>query len=445
MTPENEKSAAGPRRDLSRRSFLAAAGAAMAAPIVVDPEFAARAVHLLGRETLKVGLVGCGGRGTGAAIQALRADKGAVLWAVADLLEDRIKGSLAGIEEELGEQAAGKIDVGDRKFLGFDAYKSLIASGVDVVLLCTVPAFRPAHLEEAVRAGKHVFCEKPMAVDAPGLARVRAAAREAKAKGLSLTSGFCWRYHDAMRATFGKIHEGALGDVLSVHTTYHTSTLSARPRKPEWSEMEFQLRNWWHFTWLSGDHIVEQACHSIDRLAWALNDAVPISCTALGGRAAREGETSGHVFDHFAVIYEYANGLRAHHTCRQIDHCPNDNRDYVYGTKGWSVVNGWAPPWEIKDLSGKTTWRYDGPVRDMYQNEHDHFFASIRAKSAVNDGEWMCNSVQMALMGRMAAYTGQTVTWDQCTNSREDLSPAKLEFGPMPQPPVAVPGKTKFI
>jgi predicted dehydrogenase len=259
--------------------------------------------------------------------------------------------------------------------------------------------------------------------------------------------GFCWRYGDAERAVFKQVNSGAIGDIITVQTTYLTSTLTKRPRQPEWTDMDFQLRNWWHFTWLSGDHLVEQAVHSIDRLAWATNDKIPVRCIALGGRAARNGPEHGNAFDHFAVVYEYDNGLRAFHTTRQIDGCPSDNSDYIYGTNGSCEVNGWKPLHVCKDRTGKVIWSYDapGPRRDMYQNEHDELFASIRAGTPINNGEWAANSTMMAIMGRMAAYTGQTITWDQAMKSQEDLTPATMAFGPLPMPAVAIPGQTKFV
>lgn len=430
---------------VTRREFLSAAAGALATPALAEA-MAARHAFAGGDDTLRVGLIGCGGRGTGAAVQALRADKGTVLVAMADLFEDRLESSLAGITEAMGDAASQKVRVSaERKHLGFDAFQKVIDSDVDVVLLTTTPNFRPVHIEAAVRAGKHVFAEKPMAVDAPGVRRVLAAAAEAKKKNLGLVSGFCWRYGNAERAVFERINAGDIGKVMAVHTTYHTGTLSPRPRKPEWSDVEWQMRNWWHFTWISGDHIVEQACHSIDRLAWAMGDRTPVRCNALGGRAARKGAESGHVFDHFTVVYEYDDGARGFHTCRQIDGCPSDNTDYVYGTAGRAVVNGWIPQHDLFDLDGNVKWRYDGPRRDMYQNEHDAMFASIRAGRPINDGEFMMRSTMMAIMGRMSAYTGQMLTWEQALNSQEDLTPPNLGFGSMEVPPVAVPGVTKFV
>lgn len=435
---------------VTRRQFVMAAAAAAAVPAITGCEGLPRAgalplAHAGGSDTLKVGLIGCGGRGTGAAMQALRADRGARLTAMGDVFAERLESSLAGLTKAFGDEAGEKLQVvPERRFIGFDAYRRVIDSGVDVVILTTPPGFRPMHLKAAVEADKHVFCEKPMAVDAPGVRSVLASAAEAKRRRRALVSGFCWRYGDAERAVFDQVNSGAVGDIVTVHTTYHTGTLSKRPRKPEWSDMEFQLRNWWHFAWLSGDHIVEQACHSIDRLAWAMNDRTPLRVVSLGGRAARTGEESGNAFDHFAVVYEYEGGIRAFHTCRQIDGCPSDNTDYIYGTKGQCFVNGWTPMHIVKDLDGRTVWSYDGPRRDMYQNEHDVLFRSIREGTAHNDGTWMSQSTMMAIMGRMAAYTGQTITWEQAMNSQDDLSPPEYAWVSLPTRPLAVPGKTRF-
>jgi predicted dehydrogenase len=429
---------------IGRREFVKSALAAGAAGLVVPSAFAARA-YAGGSDRLRLGVIGCGGRGTGAAVQALRADPGAVLVAMGDVFADRLEPSLAGITEEMGKDAAAQIDVpASRRFLGFDNHLRVLDAGVDVVLLTSYPQFRPAHLAAAVDAGKHVFAEKPLAVDGPGVRSVLASAAKAKAGNKALLVGFCWRYNQGMQATFEKILAGGIGRVVTVHTTYLTSTLSKRPRKPEWSDMEFQLRNWWHFTWVSGDHIVEQAVHSIDRMAWAMNDRLPTRCICLGGRAARSGPEHGNVFDHFSATYEYEDGTRAFHSCRQIDGTPSDNTDYVYGSSGSATINGWAPTYQLRDPGGKELWKFDGQVTDMYQNEHDALFKSIRAGTPINDAERGANSTLMAIMARMAAYTGQTVTWDMALNSQEDLSPPSYTFGPLPTPEVAVPGRTKF-
>ncbi|MGQ0628033.1 MAG: Gfo/Idh/MocA family protein [Phycisphaerales bacterium] len=439
--------------DISRRMFLRTAAAVLPAGAALAG-VAPASLGGLGRAgtnaaPLRIGLVGCGGRGTGAAVQALKADPGVVLVSMGDVFADRLESALKGIVEEMEDQAAARVQVpAERRFVGFDSYQKVIDSGVDVVLLCSYPAFRPAHIKAAVEAGKHIFAEKPVAVDAPGIRSVIESARKAKEKNLAMLVGFCWRHNPGMKAAFEQVSGGTIGEVTSVHTTYHTGTLSKRARKPEWSDMEFQLRNWWHFTWISGDHIVEQAVHSIDRLAWAVGDRVPRRVNCLGGRAARTGPESGHVFDHFAAVYEYEGGLRTYHTTRQIDNCPSDNTDYLSGTKGTATINGWAPTYELKDHGGATIWKGKGSPEEaakMYQLEHDALFASIRAGAPINDGERSANSCLMAIMARMSAYTGQTISWDQAMNSKESLVPDPLTMGPIEMPPVAIPGKTRFI
>ncbi len=432
---------------LSRRDFVKTTAASVV-PMVAGGLLVSRAAAVtFKQDQLRVGLIGCGGRGTGAAMQALTADSGAVLTAMGDVFADKIESSFSGLTKHFGDKASEKLNVpAERRFTGFDAYQKVLNSGVDVVLLTTPPGFRPVHFNAAVDAGKHIFTEKPMAVDAPGVQLTLQAVERAREKNLAVVAGFCWRYANAEREIYRRINDSAIGDVVTVHTTYHTSTLAQRPRQPQWSDMEWQLRNWWHFTWLSGDHIVEQACHSIDRLSWAMKDKIPVRCFGLGGRAARKGAESGHVFDHFTVIYEYDDGRRAFHTCRQIDNCPGENTDYIYGTNGSAIVSSWAAH-SIKDKNNKIVWNYEAPSAgdgDMYQNEHDALFASIRAGKPINDGVHMCQSTLMALMGRMAAYTGQTITWEQAMNSKENLMPADLKMGELPVPPIPVPGQTKF-
>jgi predicted dehydrogenase len=434
--------------NFTRRTFIKAAAISSTGflPSVLSAAVAQPGKAPSKDPVLRIGLIGCGGRGTGAAVQALRADPNTELVAMGDLFSDRLEKSLADIAQEMGEAGKDRIKITDKsKFLGFDAYEKVLAAGVDVVLLTTHPYARPLHLAAAIQAGKHVFAEKPVAVDSTGLRSVLASASEAKQKNLALQVGFCWRYADAERETLKRISEGAIGDVSVIHSTYHTSTLTKHPRKPEWSDTEFQIRNWWHFTWVSGDHLVEQAVHSVDRLRWAMGDRLPIRCTALGGRAARTGPESGNGYDHFTVNYEFEGGKRGILTARQIDACSNDNSDYIYGSKGQAHINGFSKIHQIKDGGGQVTWKFEGQGHDMYQNEHDELFASIRAGKPINDGERGAQSTLMAIMGRMAAYTGQTVTWQQAMNSKEDLSPKQLAMGPMETPAVAVPGKTKLV
>jgi predicted dehydrogenase len=433
--------------ELTRRKFLASSAVAIPtfAGVVSLPSAVRAAAHTGGRSTLRVGLIGCGGRGTGAAVQALRADPGAVLVAMGDVFPERVESCHTAVFKAMGEQADRVRVPEERRFAGFDAYRRVLDSGVDVAILATYPAFRPAHLRAAIDAGAHVFAEKPLAVDGPGVRSVLDSARIARERNLACVAGFCWRFNEGMAATFERINAGALGRLLTVHTTYHTGTLGRRPRQEGWSDLEFQMRNWWHFTWLSGDHIVEQAVHSIDRLMWAMGDQPPARVNCLGGRAARSGPEHGNVFDHFAAVYEYEDGRRAFHTCRQIDRCPSDNSDYIYGEKGWCVVNGWQPTYSIREHDGRETWSYSGPIGDMYQNEHDALFRSIRRGPPINDLTRGAHSTLAAIMARMSAYTGQTITWEQALNSKESLVPETLEWGPAPEAAIAVPGQTRFL
>lgn len=442
----------------TRRGFLAAAavaagGAGFAAGAVRAGAHAQGTARVAGAAAagvprtgaLKIGVIGCGGRGTGAAVQALRADPDTVLWSMGDVFQDRLDSSMSNIARAMGEEGAARLQADEsRRFTGFDSYQKVIDSGVDVVLLTSYPAFRPQHLRAAVDAGKHVFAEKPVAVDGPGVRSVIESARLAKGKNLSVVVGFCWRYNHGMREAFAQVNGGALGEVVTAHTTYLTGTLGKRPRQEGWNDLEFQMRNWWHFAWISGDHIVEQAVHSVDRLLWAMNDETPRRVICLGGRAARSGPEHGDVFDHFAATYEYEGGRRAFHTTRQIDACPNDNTDYIYGTRGSAVINGWVPTYQVKDLAGANVWRYRGDGGpDMYQAEHDELFAGIRAGTPINDCERGAHATLMAIMARMAAYTGQTISWEQAMESRQSLVPATFDEAPAVEVPV--PGRTKFF
>lgn len=425
----------------TRREFVIAGSAVALAPTLATARGRLRRSKAA---ELRVGLVGCGGRGVTVARQALAADPGVTIWAAADAFADRLAGGLDRLAKEAGEAEAGRVQVAaDRRFVGLDGYRGLLDSGVDVVLLTTPPQFRPAHIKAAVERGKHVFAETAVAVDAPGVRSVLASAEAAKGRHLALQTGFCWRYSRAEREAFAKLHSGVIGPVVTVYSTYHGGTLPTYPRQAAWTDLEWQLRNWLHFTWLSGDHVVEQAVHSIDRLRWAMNEALPVRATALGGRVARTGPESGNIFDHFTVVYEYADGRRGFHTCRQIDGCPRDNSDYVYGAAGAGVINGWGNKRAFSDAAGKPLWSYEGTGNDFYQDEQNEFFSSIRAGKPNNDGERAATSTMMAIMGRVAAYTGQTVNWDDAMNSAESLAPEKLEFGPLPASPVAVPGTRK--
>lgn len=422
------------RRDVLKLAGLALAGGSF--PSIIVPSKAFSGVN---SETLKVGLIGCGGRGSGAAKQALSADPNVVLHAMGDIFSDKLEASLAGLKKVHGDKV--KVDEG-HKFLGFDAYQKVIDSGVDVVLLATPPHFRPQHLTAAVSAGKHVFCEKPMAVDAPGVRKVLDAAKLAKQKNLSLVSGFCWRYDEPKRASFGRILDGAIGEVNTVYNTYYTGLLWSFPRKEGWTDIEFQLRNWMYYTWLSGDHIVEQAVHSIDMMSWAFGNKLPVSAIGTGGRQVRTDPLFGYIFDHFAITYEYANGAKGFHFSRQQANCDTSYLVESLGTKGRAMVDCSK---RVHEITGATNWKYNGPTSDMYQNEHNELFASIRKGKPMNDGEWMCNSTLLAIMGRMAAYTGKRITWEQALNSTEKLGPDTYTWDtPVPVAEVAKPGFTAF-
>lgn len=433
-----------PDTGLSRRRFLQSSAAAGLAGALAGSLVIPRSVHAAGSDALRIGLIGCGGRGTGACRQALSADPGAVLVAMGDAFADRLQASLKTLKDPAEDKTniIPRLQVDpDHCFVGFDAYKKVIES-VDVVLLTTPPHFRPAHLRAAIEAGKHVFAEKPVAVDAPGVRSVLASAQLAKDKNLSLVSGFCWRYNNAERAAFQQIHDGAIGDILTLYHTYNTTGLWQHPRQDGWSDMENQLRNWLYYSWLSGDHICEQAVHSIDKMAWAMGDVMPVKAVAHGGRQVRTEERFGNIFDHFSVVYDFPAGQRGFLFCRQEDGCATDTSDHITGSKAVCDINGGQ---NLHRIHGGATWDYPGPRNNMYQTEHDELFAAIRAGKPINNGVRMANSTMMAILGRMAAYTGKAITWDQAINSKEDMTPAKYEWGPMPVGPVAMPGKTAFL
>jgi predicted dehydrogenase len=422
----------------NRRDFLTTSAATVAGLATLSG--LAPSVHAAGGDTLRIGLIGCGGRGTGAAINALRADANVKLVALGDAFKDRWEYSLAQLRAV--EDIAARIDVKpERCFQGLDAYKQVLGCGVDVVLLCTPPGFRPQHLRAAVDAGKHIFCEKPMAVDAPGVRAVLEACRDAKKKSLSVVSGFCYRYERAKRETMRRVHEGQVGDIVALHCTYNAGPVKNHPRKPGWSDLEATIRNWYYYTWLSGDHIVEQHCHSIDKMAWAMRDQPPLKAVGTGGRQVRSGPDFGHIFDHHAVVFEYRNGVKLFSFCRQQDHTAKEVSDYVLGTTGTADIMKHR-------ITGKKPWQHRrrrDTRDDMYQNEHDELFASIRKAAPINDGEWMAQSTLMAIMGRMATYTGQVITWDMARNSREELMPKGLAWDmKLDIPPVAMPGVTRY-
>lgn len=392
-----------------------------------------------GDDWLRIGLIGCGGRGSGAVANAFAADPRVKLVSMADMFPDRLQTSFEHLKKAGGDRFAVNAD---HCFTGFDAYRQMLATDVDVVLLATPPGFRPAHLKAAVDAGKHVFMEKPVAVDAPGVRSVLASCEEAQRKGLSVVSGLMLRHSTVLREMMKRIHGGEIGRIVALQCNYNIGDLWHFPRQPGWSDMEWQLRNWYYFTWLSGDHIVEQHVHGLDLMAWAMHDEYPIKCFGLGGRQARTGAEFGHIFDHHAVCYEFAGGVRCFSFCRQQAGTDNDTSQLVFGEKGTADLSK-------RMTQGDKPWRYSrasGGAADLpYEQEHRALFTSIRAGQAINNGASAAKSTLMAIMGRMATYTGRTVTWEQAWNSQEDLTPPKLEFGTLPVPPVAIPGVTKLV
>ena len=427
-TPEQDQG-------VSRRRFVAASTAAVGTSTLLASSLAS-AAFAQGDDRIRVGLIGCGGRGSGAAGQALNADPGVVLVAMGDAFSDRLENS----HRNLVDHAGDRVNVPeDHRFVGFDAYQKVIDSDVDVVILATPPHFRPDHLAAAVKAGKHIFCEKPMAVDGPGVRKVLEASKQAKEQGTALMSGFCWRYNIPNRECYAKLHDGAIGDITTVHSTYLTGPLGKRPRQDGWSDMEWQMRNWQHFNWLSGDHVVEQAVHAIDKINWAMNNRTPIRCYGVGGRLCREGLESGDIYDHHAVLFEYDNGGRAFHMCRQIPGCWGDNTEYIIGTKGNCFVNSWGPTQIMNGPDNEAFWQYKGPNPNMYQVEHDELFKAIREGTPVNDGHYMAQSTLMGIMARMATYTGETVTYEDALNHHERLGPDTYAFSDYPMPSVQKP------
>ncbi len=420
----------------SRRDFLQAA--ATAGSLASVPF-----VHAAGSDVIKVGLIGCGDRGTGAASQALAADSNVKLVAMADAFEDRLEKSLSILKQD--EKISSKVNVAaDHRFAGFDAYEKLLSSGVDVVLLCTPPHFRPLHLRAAIDAGKHVFAEKPVAVDAPGVHSVLETCKLAKTKNLSIVSGLCLRYDNGFREIVHRLQDGAAGEIQALMANDYRSGRWAKPKQPGWTEMTYQMRNWYNFTWLSGDFNVEQHVHYLDVCAWIMNERHPRKAIGMGGRQVLTGPEYGQIYDHFSVVYEYEDGARLFSNCRQQPGCKNDMSAHVLGTKGRADIAERRRGLRIESKSG--SWHYDGPENKMYQTEHDELFASIRSGRPINNGDYMAASTLVAIMGRMAAYTGQEVTWEMALNSKEDLSPTRYDWNASPPVAgIAVPGQTPLV
>ncbi len=437
----------------SRREFLkttASVGAAVAGGLVLQ-----RSVHAAGSDTIKIGLVGCGGRGSGAAVNAMNAGKHIKLVAMADIFEDKMAAAVRNLKAVKPDQFA--VDK-DHQFVGFDAYQKVIDSDIDVAVIACASRYHPDYLQAAITAGKHVFLEKPHGVDVPHVHKVVAACEEAKKKGLAVVSGLCWRYDTGVRETIKRVQDGAIGDIVAIQENYMRSPYHLTSPRPGLSEIDYQFRNWYHFNWLSGDDILQSLIHSMDKGAWLMQDEPPVRVYGQGGRAASaravfgddektvaERRTYGDVFDHFSIVYEYANGVRMYGIGRAQKHCFDNVSDLIIGTKGRAQI--------IKHkIEGETNWQFEGKKKTMYDLEHEALFRSIESGQPINNGKYMVNSTLIAIAGRMVAYTGQQMSWDEVVKSTHTLGPENPDFqskppvkpGPDGVYPVAIPGVTEL-
>jgi myo-inositol 2-dehydrogenase / D-chiro-inositol 1-dehydrogenase len=447
------------RRDFVKNtSVVVLGGAALATGL--SPARAAQAS--LGDKEIKVALIGCGGRGTDAAVQALSTKGKVILWAMADAFDKRIVDSLERINRTLergwGSDSAERIEAAvqvpkERQFAGLDGFQKAIDSGVDVVIHATPPGFRPQHVEAAIQAGKHLFTEKPLAVDAPGVRKVLAAGKLADEKGLCVGVGL-QRHHDpAYVETVKRLQDGAIGDIPLTRVYWNSGPLWLRTRGDfyktyghEPSEMEYQVNNWYYFNWLCGDHIVEQHIHNIDVSNW-VKKGHPVSAQGAGGRERRTAADFGQIFDHHVVEFTYEDGSTMLSECRHMEGCWNQVAEFATGTKGRSNISAG----KIATADGE--WKYEGERADPYQLEHDHLFAAIREGKPYNEMEYGAHSTMTAIMGRMATYSGKMIEWDKAINSKIDLSPQTYDFAAAPPVvpdakgnyPVPVPGVTQVV
>ena len=437
--------------NVSRRHFLkTSAATGVAAALAGVPKMFAR-----GSDKLRVGLVGCGQRGTGAAKNCVHAAENVEIVAMGDLFEDRLQESFKSLKNNetiksdwyssIPWQCADKAKVTEETcFVGFDAYKKVIACDVDMVILATPPHYRPMHLAAAVEANKHVFIEKPVAVDPVGVRSVIASSELAAKKGLSIVAGTHCRRHAPYLEIMKRIHNGQIGEIVAGQCYFNWGKgLDWKyPRQTGWSDMQWQCRNWYYFTWLSGDHIVEQHVHNIDAINWAIG-ANPVKAMGMGGREVRTDAVYGNIFDHFAVEFEYPNGVRVLSMCSQIEGTTVRTSEHLVGTKGTTCTDK-----GVGRIEGKNPYEYDGPSSNPYVQEHTDLINSIRTSELLNEGRQIAESTLAAIMGRMSAYTGREISWKWVMNgSKLDLSPPRYDFGdwPLPVRPVPVPGKTRLV
>ena len=409
-------------KHLSRRDFVKA-GSSTAALLASTP-----LVYAGGQDqTISVGLIGCGGRGTGAAQDCLSSSKNVRLVAMGDMFKDRLDGS----RKQLSKTDGYKVDDAN-VFTGFDAYKKVLDSGVDMVILATPPGFRPIHFAAAIDAGKHVFFEKPVGVDPTGIRKVLEAGKKAKEKKLAVVTGTQRRHETRYLETIKRIHDGAIGEIVAGRCYWNGSTPWVKPRREGWNDMEYQLRNWYHFNWLCGDHIVEQHVHNLDVMNWVLKSH-PVSAVAVGGKQVNTAPEFGNGWDHFGVDFTYPNDVHVLSMCRHWPNSPGNVSEAVVGTKGKSDCASW--------ISGPNEWKFQDKNNKPYVQEHADLIESIRNGNPLNEAEQIAHSTLTAIMGREAAYTGQVIKWDEFLKSPLDLMPEKLDFGPLQERPSAIPGK----
>ncbi|MGK7392980.1 MAG: Gfo/Idh/MocA family protein [Candidatus Cyclobacteriaceae bacterium M3_2C_046] len=433
-------------KSFNRRSFVKGSAAVMGG-LMVNPLSIDKAAFAAARGEIKVALVGCGGRGTGAAVQALSTKEDVKLVAMADAFRDRLDSSYKNIAEKIS--SSEKVDVPDsRKYVGFDAYKQAIDEA-DVVILATPPGFRPMHFDYAIENGKHVFMEKPLATDAPGVRQVLETAEKAKQKKLNVVVGLQRHYQTVYREMMKRIHDGEIGDVVAAQAYWNGGGVWVRERQPQWNEMEYQMRNWYYFNWLCGDHITEQHIHNIDVINWAKN-AYPVSAQGMGGREVRTGREHGEIFDHHYVEFTYDDGSIMNSQCRHIKGCWNKVGEHMQGTKGRADSSG-----TIYDLKGNVVWKHrDKDDPNPYQQEHDELFSAIaKGDYKFADAENGAKSTMTSLLGRMCTYSGQKISWDEALNSNVSLMPERFAWDATPPVlpqedgfyPVPVPGETKVL
>lgn len=417
----------------SRRAFLQKT--AVAGSTLVAANSLMRQAHASEDDTIRVGVVGCGGRGMGAMADALRANPSVNIVALADLFPERLSEARQafGNNKQFAERFKATPET---SYEGFDCYtKMLEGCELDAVILTSPPHYRPDHLEACVNAGKHVFCEKPIAVDPVGVKRVRDTCEVARKKGLNIVSGLCWRYDAGVRETVARVQDGQIGRLVSTQADYLTGPVWSKAKKPGESEMEYQCRNWYYYTWLGGDHIVEQFIHSLDKTLWIRGDVPPVRAYGTGGRQTRDDLTMGMIYDHFCVVYEWADGTRSFANTRQFRGCKTGTEDFIFGTDGIAKLLA-------HDIQGAKPWKFQGDKVSMYVQEHMELYEAMQGKRpTINNGGYMCDSTLLSILGREVCYSGQEITWDAISNSPQDLRPKAYEWGDAPEVVVPEPGK----